>query len=89
MSQSTKMILLYGFVLFLNTLEMTLLNVGLPSIAKALQVPLTEIDMVVTAFIWGFTLMIPLAGWLGQRYGDKQIFIWGQVLFTGASIGCF
>lgn len=89
MSQSVKMILLYGCVLFLNTLEMTLLNVGLPSIANSLQVPIKEIDIVITAFIWGFTLMIPLAGWLGQRYGDKQVFIGGQILFTGASIGCF
>ena len=89
MSQSTKMILLYGIVLFLDVLEMTLLNVGLPSIANALRIPNKEIDIVVTAFIWGLTLMIPLAGWLGQRYGNKRVFIWGQLLFTGASIGCF
>lgn len=89
MNHSTKITLLYGLVLFLDVVEVTLLNIGLPTIASAFQVPFEEIKIVVTAFIWGLTLMIPLAGWLSQRFGDKQIFIGGQLLFAAASIGCF
>lgn len=88
MSKSLKITLLYGAVLFIDILETTLLNVGIPSIANGLRVSPLDLNIAVTSFIWGLTLLIPLAGWLGTRFGNKRVFVTGQALFLLFSITC-
>lgn len=88
MSKSLKITVLYGVVLFLDMLEMTIFNLGTPSIAAGLQVPLADVNTLITVFFWAATLCIPLAGWLGDSIGHKRVFIAGQLLFAVLSIGC-
>ncbi len=88
-SQSLKVTVLYAAVLFIDMLEMSVLNVGIPSIAEGLNASSNSLGAAITAFIWGLTLMIPLAGWLGGRFGQKRVFIFGQLLFMFASACCY
>lgn len=78
--------------LFLGTLAVALsatsLNVAIPSIMSSLGASLNRIQWVLTAFMITRTVLIPSTGWLGDRLGDRNLFIVSTALFTAGSLLC-
>jgi EmrB/QacA subfamily drug resistance transporter len=72
----------------MSILNQTVINVALPTLETDFGVSLIEIQWVVTAYSLGLAAIIPLTGWLADRYGTKRIFLVSQVLFTLASMLC-
>ncbi len=73
---------------FMILLDVTTLNVALPSIQRELDVSSGNLVWVINAYVLSLASLILVAGTLGDRYGRKRVFVAGFVLFTIFSIGC-
>jgi DHA2 family methylenomycin A resistance protein-like MFS transporter len=76
----------FGFVV--SQLDVTIVNVALPSMAENLQASVSGLQWVVDAYALLFASLLLSAGALGDQLGAKRAYITGFVLFAAASLGC-
>src|SRR5213082_914673 len=69
-------------------LDVTIVNVALPSIQRDLGFSQANLTWVVNAFLVTFGSLLLLAGRLGDLAGRKRVFLAGLVTFTIASLLC-
>jgi EmrB/QacA subfamily drug resistance transporter len=69
-------------------LDVTIVNVALPSIQRDLHFSQSDLTWVVNAFLVTFGSLLLLAGRLGDLAGRKRVFLAGLVIFTTASLLC-
>src|SRR6266849_7769278 len=79
-------ILCAGFLMIV--LDMTIVNVALPSIKNDLGFSQVGLAWVVNAYLVAYAGLLLLAGRLGDLIGRKRIFLIGLVMFTAASLLC-
>ncbi len=75
-----------GFVMAM--LDVTVVNVALPSIALQFTVPLTDLVWIVDGYTLTFAALLLIAGALADRYGAKNVYLAGLGVFTLASLLC-
>jgi EmrB/QacA subfamily drug resistance transporter len=80
------MILCTGFLLIV--VDMTIVNVALPSIQRDLGYSQSGLAWVINAYLIAFGGFLLLAGRLGDLFGRKRVFLTGLAIFTGASLLC-
>jgi EmrB/QacA subfamily drug resistance transporter len=80
------LILCAGFLMIV--LDMTIVNVALPSIKNDLGFSQAGLAWVVNAYLIAYAGLLLLAGRLGDLIGRKRVFLIGLVMFTGASLLC-
>jgi EmrB/QacA subfamily drug resistance transporter len=69
-------------------LDVTIVNVALPSIQQDLRFSTSSLAWVVNAYLIAFGGLLLLAGRLGDLLGRRRIFLAGIALFTSASLLC-
>jgi EmrB/QacA subfamily drug resistance transporter len=69
-------------------LDVTIVNVALPSIQHDLRFNQADLTWVVNAFLVSFGSFLLLAGRLGDLVGRKRVFLAGLITFTVASLLC-
>jgi EmrB/QacA subfamily drug resistance transporter len=69
-------------------LDVTIVNVALPSIQHSLHFSQSNLTWVVNAFLVTFGSLLLLAGRLGDLAGRKRVFLAGLTIFTVASLAC-
>src|SRR6187455_1948680 len=69
-------------------LDVTVVNVALPSIQDDLGFSTSSLAWVVNAYLIAFGGLLLLAGRLGDLIGRRTVFLAGLALFTGASLLC-
>jgi len=74
--------------MFVSILDATIVNVTLPAVGTTFGVPATATDMVVAGYLVSAATVIPASGWLGDRFGERQVFLFALALFTTASALC-
>jgi DHA2 family multidrug resistance protein len=81
-----------AITLFLGTLSIglsvTAVNIAIPTIMSSLGTSLNRIQWVLTGFMITRTVLIPSVGWLGERIGDRNVFIASTTIFTAGSLLC-
>src|SRR6266704_806828 len=80
------MILCTGFLLIV--VDMTIVNVSLPSIQRDLGFSHSGLAWVINAYLIAFGGLLLLAGRLGDLFGRKRVYLIGLGIFTGASVLC-
>ena len=75
-----------GFALI--QLDVTIVNVALPSIGATLQAPVEALQWMVDAYALVFAVLLLSAGLLGDRFGARRLFRIGLFVFALASLGC-
>ncbi len=78
--------MLMGF--FMLMLDQTIVTVANPSIQAGLGASLTETIWVTSAYLLGLATPLLVAGRLGDRFGQKTIFMIGMAVFALASLAC-
>ncbi len=73
---------------FMLLLDVTIVNVALPAIQRALHASFSELQWVIDAYALGLATCVLTAGSLADLFGRKRLFVGGIVLFTAASIAC-
>ena len=73
---------------FMQTLDGTILNTALPTMAKDLGESPLRMQSVVIAYLLTVALFIPASGWLADRFGTQRTFLAALVLFSLGSLLC-
>src|SRR5881275_224762 len=73
---------------FMLLVDITIVNVALPSVQRQLHASLTGLQWVVDAYAVTLAALILTAGALADRYGRRLVFAVGVVVFTLASFLC-
>lgn len=74
--------------MFINIIDATVVNVALPTIAIDLGVPVENTATINIGFLVAVAVAIPVAGWLGDRFGPREVFLVALAAFTAASAAC-
>src|SRR5215203_4302183 len=69
-------------------LDVTIVNVALPSIKDDLGFSQSDLAWVVNAYLIPFGGLLLLAGRLGDLIGTRRVFLSGLAVFVGASLFC-
>src|SRR3984893_4404749 len=73
---------------FMEILDMTIVNVSVPSISGSLGVTPSEGTWAVSSYMLAAAIMQPLSGWIARRFGEVRTFITSIVLFMVFSAVC-
>ena len=79
---------LVASALFMEQLDVTIVNTAIPSIAASLQVTPLSLKAVVSSYILALAVCIPVSGWIADRYGTRRVFFIAIAIFTTASVLC-
>ena len=80
--------IVFVFGLFMDLLDMTIVNVALPTLSSEFDAGATTIEWVVTGYLLSLAVFIPVSGWAGDRFGTKRTFLFALSVFTAASFIC-
>ena len=72
----------------MSILDTTIVNVALDTLTRELGAPVSTIQWVVTGYLLSLAIVIPLAGWLSERFGSKRVWIVAVALFGVGSALC-
>jgi MFS transporter, DHA2 family, methylenomycin A resistance protein len=73
---------------FLVILDVTVVNVALPTMGAGLKAGVTGLQWVVDGYTLTFAGLLLFCGGLSDRLGGKRVFLGGLAVFTVASAGC-
>ena len=77
-----------GLGLIMGILDNTIVNIALIPISKDLKVDLATVQWLVTGYFLSQAAVIPVAGYLGNRFGSRRIFMLCVAFFTLGSLLC-
>jgi EmrB/QacA subfamily drug resistance transporter len=69
-------------------LDISVVNIALPTLSRTFGAPLTTIEWVVLAYVLSITGLLLTMGRLADLFGRRRVYGAGQVLFTMASALC-
>jgi EmrB/QacA subfamily drug resistance transporter len=73
---------------FMISLDLTIVNVALPSLQRQLRLTPGDLEWVVSAYALSLAALVPLGGALGDRFGRKLVFLSGMAIFAIGSVAC-
>ena len=73
---------------FMTLLDLTIVNIAIPSMITDLDASLDEILWIVNAYVLVLAVLLITAGRLGDLRGQRPLFVAGVVVFTLASLAC-
>src|SRR5215467_13123284 len=79
---------LVAIAVFMEALDTTILNTGVPAIAAALEVAPLSMKAVLSSYTLSLAVFIPVSGWMADRYGTRQVFSAAIAVFTIGSALC-
>lgn len=74
--------------LLLVGMDVTIVNVALPSIQHDLRAPISDLQWVMDAYTLVVASLLMLSGSMADRFGRRRTFQLGLVLFTSGSLLC-
>lgn len=74
--------------MLLSSLGTSIANVALPNIAHVFGVPFAAVQWVVLAYLLAVTVLVVLAGRLGDAMGRRRLLLTGLAVFTAGSALC-
>ena len=73
---------------FMNLIDVTIVNVAIPSLQEAFGATDSQIEWVVAVYILTFALLLLPMGRMGDVIGRRRMFVLGVCVFTAASALC-
>ncbi|WP_039054921.1 multidrug transporter subunit MdtD [Enterobacter sp. Bisph1] len=73
---------------FMQALDATILNTALPAIAQSLNRSPLAMQSAIISYTLTVAMLIPMSGWLADRFGTRRVFMLAVSLFTLGSLAC-
>jgi EmrB/QacA subfamily drug resistance transporter len=73
---------------FMVILDTTVVNVALPTLGRVFGTDIGLLQWVIGAYMLAQAAVIPLSGWISDRFGAKRVYLTSLVLFTLGSALC-
>ena len=80
--------LLLAIAIFMQMLDATILNTALPNIAADLGESPLDMQSAVVVYTLTVALLIPLSGYLVDRFGTRNVFVGAMTVFVAGSLLC-
>ncbi|WP_406736734.1 MFS transporter [Thioclava sp. GXIMD4215] len=77
-----------AFALLMELIDATVLSTALPVMARDLDVAVLSLKMAMTTYLIAFAALVPISGWIADKFGARRTFILAMLLFIGASALC-
>ena len=74
--------------MFINQLDSTVLTTSLPQIADSLGEDPLRLSLAITSYLITLAVLIPISGWIADRFGPRRVFCWAVAIFTLSSAAC-
>ncbi|KWR87143.1 multidrug transporter subunit MdtD [Cupriavidus sp. IDO] len=88
-SQSQKPLLwIVAAGFFMQTLDTTIVNTALPSMAHSLNEKPLNLQPVVVAYTLTMAMLTPASGWLADRFGTRRVYFSAILIFVLGSLFC-
>ncbi|HEY0226915.1 MAG TPA: DHA2 family efflux MFS transporter permease subunit [Mycobacterium sp.] len=85
---ATAVVVAYITAMFMSGVDMNIVNVALPTLSHQFSASLSEAQWTAISYLLALAVLIPASGWIGDRVGVKQTFVFALALFTLASAAC-
>jgi EmrB/QacA subfamily drug resistance transporter len=72
----------------MQQLDGTIVNTAVPTMAVSLGVASLALKSVLTSYTIAIAVLIPLSGWLADKFGTKRVFAFAVAVFTLGSLAC-
>ncbi|HXN35838.1 MAG TPA: MFS transporter, partial [Opitutaceae bacterium] len=79
---------LVAVAFFMESLDTTILNTAVPTIAEALGVAPLSMKAALTSYTISLAVFIPVSGWIADRFGTRRVFLTAIGVFTAGSVLC-
>ena len=80
--------IVYVLAMFTVSLDTTIVNVALATISNEFSLRPEETGMVNIGYLASLAFMLPMSGWLADRFGARRVFMFAFACFTAASLIC-
>lgn len=89
-TESIKRLLpwLVAVAFFMESLDATILNTAVPTIAEALQIAPLSMKAALTSYTISLAVFIPISGWIADRFGTRWVFFTAIGIFSAGSLIC-
>ena len=90
LAEASKRLLpwLIAVAFFMESLDTTILNTAVPTIAAALHVAPLNMKSVLASYTLSLAVFIPISGWMADRFGTRRVFSSAIGIFTLGSFLC-
>lgn len=78
--------MMIGF--FMIMVDSTIVAIANPTIMASLRIGYDTVVWVTSAYLLGYAVVLLVAGRLGDRFGPKNLYLFGLVVFTASSVWC-
>ncbi len=88
--ESAKRLLpwLVAVAFFMESLDTTILNTAVPTIADALGIAPLSMKAALTSYTLSLAVFIPISGWVADRFGTRWVFFTAIGVFSTGSLLC-
>src|SRR6202007_2381961 len=73
---------------FMALLDVTVVNVAMPTIGRSLHASGAELQLVVAGYTVSYAMALITGARMGDLYGRRRMFLIGVLVFTVASLIC-
>lgn len=81
-------IFIVSLALFMEAVDSTVLNTAIPAMSQSLQVNPIDLKIALISYLLSLAILIPISGWMADKFGIKRIFITAVAVFTLSSLWC-
>ncbi len=87
-SSRNPLLWLVALGFFMQTLDGTIVNTALPSMARSLGESPLRMQSVIVAYSLAMAMLIPASGWAADRFGTRRVYLAAIVMFVLGSVLC-
>lgn len=80
--------LVVAIAFFMQLLDSTIVVTSLPQMAQSFGIQPVAMSIGLTVYLLSMAAFIPVSGWLGDRFGARNVFLVSIAMFTLASLFC-
>lgn len=73
---------------FMAILDTSVVNIAIPTIETAFNASTDQIQWVLTGYMLTIGVLVPISGWLTDKFGAKHVFLFALAIFTIGSALC-
>ena len=86
--KSRAIVAVVSAAMFVVQLDASVLAIALPEIARDFGRPVVSLSLAITIYLTMLVAVLPVSGWLADRFGPRRIFIWSTLGFALCSLAC-
>lgn len=86
--KSRALVAVVSAAMFIVQLDAAVLAIALPDIAREFSRPVVSVSLAITIYLTMLVAVLPISGWLADRFGPRRIFIWSTLGFALFSLAC-